>query len=130
MREPIFEFVARDPLSFAVSWTGALGRKSPDIPSAGAVGIDIDPFAIRRVVGTIVRYGARRKPLFTPAFNWSPKDIEVVAALADEGQPLPVRRPSVEIAGTIRREQSGFRAVGRSDKHLRVRRRAELRRKG
>jgi len=46
MREPVFAGVARDALRFAIVWAGAFGWESPDVPSAGTIGVDVNPLSV------------------------------------------------------------------------------------
>src|SRR5580700_5967051 len=100
MRKPVFQFIAGDALGFSIAGTGAVGGKPPNVPTARAIGIDVDPIAIRRIIGTIVVDRARSQLLFSAAAYCDTKDIEVTAVpLADKGEPLAVWRPAVKIAG-------------------------------
>ena len=113
MRKPIFQFIAGDALGLGIAGTGASGGESPDIPASGTIGIDVNPVAVRRIIGAVVVGRVRSQLLLAPAVYADTKDIEVTAIpLANEGEPLAVRRPSMKIAGMIRGEQSRLRAVG------------------
>src|ERR1039457_7481886 len=48
------QVVAGHLLGFGVARAAALGRNAPDLPLAGAVGVEVDPLAIRRILGTVV----------------------------------------------------------------------------
>src|SRR5579872_1977981 len=118
MRKPILEFISGDALGLAIVRPGAIGGHSPNVPTTRPVRVDIDPLAVRRVVGTIIIDRTRSKLLFTSAGR-NTKDIEVVATLAYKSQPFSIRRPAVEITRMIFRNQDRRCAIGKSDEHPR-----------
>src|SRR6185369_16406706 len=107
-------------LSFRIAFSSALCRKSPYVPSTRTVRIDIDPLSVWRVVRAIIIRGERGQPLLLSARRCNAKDIEVSAALSNERQPLPIRRPSMEIARRIRRRQLRIRSVDPGYENLRA----------
>src|SRR5579872_700316 len=122
MRKPILQFIAGDALGLSIAGTSAAGRESPNVPAAGTIGIDINPVAIRRIIGAVVVGRVRCHLLLSPTVYGDTKDIEVTAVpLADEGQPFAIRRPAVKITGMIRGEEARFcAAFGCSDEYLRL----------
>src|SRR5579872_251761 len=103
MGKPIFQFIAGDALGLGIPGTRAASRESPDVPAAGTVGIDVNPVAVRRIIGAVVVGVIRSHLLLSPIVYGDTKDIEVTAVPpADEGQPFAIRRPAVKITGMIR----------------------------
>ena len=84
------------------------------------IGVEVDPLAVRRVLGAVVVVARRGELLLGAAAHWHAKQVERLAvALADERQPLVVRRPSMEIARRGGRQQLRRSAVRARDEHLR-----------
>ena len=102
MREPIFSGVASNALGFGIVGASALSRKSPDVPSTGAIGVDVDPLSIGRIIGAVVEARARSQPFFLAAHGRNAIDVEIAAALTDKCKPPAIRRPSMKVARDIR----------------------------
>src|SRR6266404_2264512 len=119
MRKPIFAGIARDPLGLAVVRSCAIHREAPDVPSARAIGIDVNPFSIGRIVRTIVKAGARSQPLLFSASGRHSIDVEISAALSYKSQPFPIRRPAVEVARDIGSDHLRTGPIGGGHIHLR-----------
>src|SRR5258706_1219969 len=112
MRKPIFTGIARDPLGLAVVRSCAIHRESPDVPSARAIGIDVNPFSVRRIIRSIVKAGARSQPLLFSAGRRHSIDVEIYATLPYKSQPFPIRRPAVEVARDIRSDHLRTGPIG------------------
>src|SRR6266481_2085565 len=111
MREPVFQLVVGHLLGLRVARSGASCWHAPDVPSAAAIGIEVDPFAIGRVFGSVVVAALRGEALLGAASGGHTKEFELAGALADESQPFSVRRPAVKIAGRGGRHQARARSV-------------------
>src|SRR5882724_1951212 len=112
MGEPVFLGVVGDAFGFAVVRAGSVGGEAPDIPSAGAVGVDVDPLSVDRIVGAIVEAGIGCKAFFRAACDGNSVDVEIVVALGDEGQPFAIGGPAVEVAGHFGGDEARVLAVG------------------
>src|ERR1700686_1499632 len=99
--EPVFPFVAGDPLGLGVIGACAVGGHAPDVPASGTIRVEVDPLAVGRVLGSVVISGVGGQALLGAAVDRDAIDVEIVAALGAHGQPLSVRRPSVKIAGRL-----------------------------
>src|SRR4051812_25112767 len=115
MWKPVFTCITGHALCLRVVGARAGGGKAPDIPSPGAIGIDVDPFPIRRVVPSVAKARAGSQPRFFPPAGRNTADIELAAALPDNRQPSAVRGPPVEVAGDIGGHYSRGRATSRRD---------------
>src|SRR5713226_4225297 len=118
MREPVFPGIAGHTLRLGIVRAGAFGGESPNVPSARAISVDVYPLSVGRVIGTIVKAGIRRQPLFFAAGRRNAVDVEISATLSDKRQPSPIGRPAVEIAGNIRGNHLRAGAVSLGYIHL------------
>src|ERR1700688_4040498 len=99
MGEPVFEFVVGYLLGLGILFAGPIRRDPPDVPAAGTLGVEVDPFAVGSVFGAVIVRALRGEPLLFAAGYGNAKKVEDAVALADEGQPFGVGRPAVEVAG-------------------------------
>ena len=120
MGEPVFEVVADDHLGLGIVRASAISRQTPDGFFAGAIGIDVDPFAVGRIVGAVVVVDVRGESLLHSPGSGQAVDVKLTAtvALGHEGERLVVRRPAVEVAGRIGGHQSDVAAIGIGEKDL------------
>src|SRR6266481_1497235 len=79
--KPVFTVIAGDSLSFGVIGACAVGGHAPDVPASGAIRIEVDPLAIRRVLRSVVIAGVGGQALLGAAINGDAVDVEVVTAL-------------------------------------------------
>src|SRR5579864_4643175 len=96
MWEPIVVIVGENLLLIAV-----VGLHAPDLHVPGALGIEINVFAIGGVLRAIVEAFGSGQPSFFPARHRNCIDVKIAVALADEGQCLSVRRPAMPVGGSI-----------------------------
>ena len=89
--------VAGDPLGLGVARAGAGGGHPPDVAIAGAVGEEVDPAAVGRILGGVVGTRAGREPALGPALGGDRVDVEPAPAIGRVGEPLAVGRPGVEV---------------------------------
>src|SRR3954447_20777963 len=57
VRKPVFQVVVRYLFGLFIIHSCAASRHAPDVPTAGAVGVEVDPLAVRRVIGPIIVAG-------------------------------------------------------------------------
>src|SRR5579885_3315945 len=99
MRKPILHVVAGHLLGLHIALSGSAGWDAPDVPTAGTVGVEVDPLAIGRVIRAVIVAGASGQTLLRAALYGNAVDVEIAVALPAERKRLPVRRPAMEIAG-------------------------------
>src|ERR1700737_3180120 len=97
MWEPVLQLVAGNLLCFRIAGTRPIRRYAPDIPTSGAIRIEVDPLAVERVIGAVVVTGTGGESLFRAACGGHAEDIEIAFALSDHREVLAVGRPAVEV---------------------------------
>src|SRR6266568_7438070 len=68
---------------------------APNQHMPAALGVEINVLAIGRILGAIVKTFRGRQPSFISACGWNRVDVELVVALANKGEGLAIRRPSM-----------------------------------
>src|ERR1700722_18705132 len=106
VRKPVIEIIGEDLLLLA-----SVGFHSPDLHTAGALGVEINIFTVRRIFGTIVEAFGGREPCLFSAGRRNRIDIEVSLTLANERQRFTVGRPAVPIRWRLLRD-AARRAAG------------------
>src|SRR5258708_9224931 len=92
MREPVVGIVGEDLRLIA-----AVSVHTPDLHVAGALGIEIDVLAVRRILGAVVQALGRGQASFFAASDGDAVNIKLAVALPDKRERLPVRRPAMPI---------------------------------
>src|SRR5881394_3061344 len=85
MRKPVFHLVSRNLLRVPIVGTGSIGRNPPDVPVAGAVGVEVDPLAVVRIVGTVVIAGVGIELLRFAAGGGNAEDIVISGTAVGSG---------------------------------------------
>ena len=74
----------------------------PDLHVARAVGVEVDPLAVRRQLRAVVDAFGRGQPDFLAAIDGDLVEVELAVALPGVEQPLLVGRPAVEVRRRVR----------------------------
>ena len=106
VREPVVEFVRRD-----LFLPAAVGMHAPDLHGADALGVEVNVFAIRRILRPIVESLGRSQAGFVSACDWDGVDIEISVSLSYERQRGSIRRPSMPVGRGIFRDPPGRAAL-------------------
>ena len=84
---------------FPIVRAGAVRRYPPDVPTTAAVGVEVDPLAIARIVGPVVVRRIDGQSLLRAARGGHTIEVVLLAVpVGHEGQVFAVRRPAVEVA--------------------------------
>src|SRR3954462_16039407 len=92
MGEPVVEFVVGDLFLLRT-----VGLHPPDMHLAGAIGIEINPFAIGRVVGAVVEAFGGGEPRLRSASRRNSVDVELAIAFAAKRKGFSIGRPAMPI---------------------------------
>ncbi len=92
MREPVVVIVVGD-----LCLLRAVRPHPPDLHRAGALGIEINKFSVRRIIRAVIQTGRGGQTGFFAAGDGNGVNVELAIALAAEGQRLAIRRPAVPI---------------------------------
>src|SRR2546429_6933020 len=110
--KPIVAIAKRDLFLLA-----SIGPHPPDLHVPGALRVEINVFAIRRIFRAIVQsLGSRKLRLLAPG-SGNRVDIKFAVPLADERQRFSVRRPPMPVRRRFLRDASGRAAADRHDIH-------------
>src|SRR4029077_15742401 len=96
VREPVVEIIRRD-----LFLSAAVRLHAPDLHEAGALGVEVNIFAIRRVVWTIVEPLCGSETSLVAAGDWDGVDIEISISLSDESERGSIRGPAMPIGWGI-----------------------------
>src|ERR1700759_5186738 len=99
MREPIFKLVGGDVFGVCIAGARASRRHAPDIPIAGTVRVEVNPFTVGRIFPAVVVAALGSEPLFGASGLRYSEQLEFRIALADDSEPFSIGRPSMEIRG-------------------------------
>ena len=95
MRKPIVELVVRYLLLL-----GAVGAHPPEVHPAGAVGVEVNPLAVGRIIGAVVQAPCRREPRLRAAAGRDAVNVELPMAFRAVRQRPAIGRPAVPVRRT------------------------------
>src|ERR1700688_257674 len=84
--------------------TGAVGVHAPDLHVAGALGVEINIFAVGGIFRSVVETGSGGEAGLVAAGGGDGVDVEVAVAAAGEGELAAIGRPAVPIGRRILRD--------------------------
>src|SRR6185436_8231806 len=86
VRKPVVDAVVGDLLLIA-----PIGSHAPDLHSAGAGRVEVDVFAVGRVLWAVIQSRRCRQARLWPPARACPVNVEVAGALADVDNPASIR---------------------------------------
>ena len=86
--------------------------------SAGTIGVEIDPSAVRRVIRAVIIARFRSESLLLTSFDRHAEKIEMPATLRDERKPLAVWRKCVKVTWRFGNDQFRCSTVSRHGENL------------